>query len=133
MPRVEHLELLESDPLRVHGYLYDLVLNGVELGSGSIRCHRPDWQSRIFKTIGLAEEEAQQKFGFLLEAFRYGAPPHGGIALGMDRIAALMAGDESIREVIAFPKTASGQCLLSGAPTRVPEQALTEVHLSIRE
>ena len=96
---------------------YDLVLNGWELGSGSVRIHRPDMQQRIFSLLGIAEDEAQSRFGFLLDAFRYGAPPHAGFAFGIDRLVAILAGEENIREVIAFPKTQSGADPLTGAPT----------------
>jgi aspartyl-tRNA synthetase len=102
-------------------YAYDIVLNGSEIGGGSIRIHKSEIQSRVFKVIGLSEAEAESKFGFLLEAFNYGPPPHGGIALGLDRLCALLAGADSIREVIAFPKTASGGDPLTGAPTVITD------------
>jgi aspartyl-tRNA synthetase len=122
-PMPEDLEHLESDPGRVRGRTYDCVLNGVELGSGSIRNHDRALQSRVFDALGIPEEEAEERFGFLLEALRYGAPPHGGIALGLDRIVMLLAGLDSIRDVIAFPKTTSAQCLMTGSPSPVePEQ-----------
>ncbi|MGI9118814.1 MAG: aspartate--tRNA ligase [Acidimicrobiales bacterium] len=124
MPHPDDLELLESDPLRVRSQSYDLVLNGWELGSGSIRIHRADIQSRIFAAIGVSETEAQARFGFLLDAFRYGAPPHGGFAIGLDRLVAILAGEDNIREVIAFPKTQSGQDPLTGAPAPVAPQVL---------
>ncbi|MDQ3204971.1 MAG: aspartate--tRNA ligase [Pseudomonadota bacterium] len=111
---------------------YDMVLNGNEIGGGSIRIHRSSMQSAVFELLGIGAEEAQGKFGFLLDALRYGAPPHGGIAFGIDRIAALMAGTESIRDVIAFPKTTTAQCLMTGAPSAVPDKQLAEVHVSIR-
>ncbi len=111
---------------------YDMVLNGNEIGGGSIRIHRSAMQSQVFDLLGIGREEAQLKFGFLLEALRYGAPPHGGIAFGIDRIAALMAGTESIRDVIAFPKTTTAQCLMTGAPSPIPEAQLAEVHVAVR-
>ena len=118
-PRTSHL--LDGDPadlLDVRSQAYDLVLNGWELGSGSVRIHRPDIQQQIFGLLGIGEEEAQAKFGFLLDAFRYGAPPHAGFAFGIDRLVALLAGEENIREVIAFPKTQSGADPLTSAPDR---------------
>ncbi len=122
-PKPEFVESFDSDPENALAYAYDITLNGNEIGGGSIRIHQRDIQERVFKVIGLSQQEAQSKFGFLLEAFNYGPPPHGGIALGIDRIAALMAGADSIREVIAFPKTASGADPLTGAPTPItPEQ-----------
>jgi aspartyl-tRNA synthetase len=112
---------------------YDMVLNGNEIGGGSVRIHRTAMQSTVFDLLGISKEEAQIKFGFLLEALQYGAPPHGGIAFGIDRIAALMAGTESIRDVIAFPKTASAQCLLTSAPSRIIDEQLAELHVKVRE
>ncbi len=111
---------------------YDMVLNGNEIGGGSIRIHRSSMQSAVFELLGIDAEEAQVKFGFLLDALKYGAPPHGGIAFGIDRIAALMAGTESIRDVIAFPKTTTAQCLMTGAPSAVPDAQLAEVHVAVR-
>jgi aspartyl-tRNA synthetase len=111
---------------------YDMVLNGNEIGGGSVRIHRSSMQSTVFDLLGIGREEAEAKFGFLLEALRYGAPPHGGIAFGIDRIAALMAGTDSIRDVIAFPKTASAQCLLTSAPSPVPDAQLAELHVRVR-
>ncbi len=131
-PREEDLELLESDPGRVRARAYDVVLNGIELGGGSIRIHSPEVQQRVFRAIDLGEEEARQKFGFLLDALSYGAPPHGGIALGLDRFIMLLAGADSIREVIAFPKTARGTCLLTDAPSDVADRQLQELGLKLR-
>ena len=111
---------------------YDMVLNGNEIGGGSIRIHRSSMQSAVFELLGIGADEAEAKFGFLLDALRYGAPPHGGIAFGIDRIAALMAGTESIRDVIAFPKTTTAQCLMTGAPSPIPDAQLAEVHVQVR-
>jgi aspartyl-tRNA synthetase len=118
-PKPEFADTFDKDPKDALAYAYDIVLNGSEIGGGSIRIHQRDVQQRVFKTIGLSQEEAESKFGFLLEAFNYGPPPHGGIALGLDRLCALLAGAASIREVIAFPKTASGGDPLTGAPTPI--------------
>lgn len=132
-PREEDLEKLETDPSAVKALAYDLVLNGSEIGGGSIRMHRRDIQARVFKVLGLTEEEARERFGFFMDALEYGAPPHGGIALGWDRIVALMAGESNIREVIAFPKTASAADLMSGAPATVDREQLEELGLIIRD
>jgi aspartyl-tRNA synthetase len=118
-PKPEYEASFATDPENALAYAYDIVLNGNEIGGGSIRIHKRGIQKEVFKVIGLSDEEAQNKFGFLLEAFNYGPPPHGGIALGLDRLCALLAGAESIREVIAFPKTASGGDPLTGAPTPI--------------
>jgi aspartyl-tRNA synthetase len=126
-PHDEHVALLEQDPGKVLCYRYDLVLNGFEIAGGSIRLHDPDVQKRVFSVLGISDEEAQEKFGFLLSALRYGAPPHGGIALGMDRIAMLLAGTDSIRDVIAFPKTQKGTDLMSDAPGAVSPGQLAEL------
>jgi aspartyl-tRNA synthetase len=133
MPREEHLEFLESDPGRVLGQLYDLVGNGAELASGSIRIHRRDIQERVMKVVGLSPEDAQRKFGFLLDAFDYGAPPHGGIAPGIDRLLAMLAGSDSIRDVIAFPKSTSGSGLMESCPSAVDDKQLKELHLKIEQ
>jgi aspartyl-tRNA synthetase len=132
-PREEDLPLLESDPGRARARAYDVVLNGIELGGGSIRIHRADVQSRMFRLIGIGEEEARAKFGFLLDAFRFGAPPHGGIALGLDRMCMLAAGAASIRDVIAFPKTASGACLMTESPSPVSPAQLAELGLALKK
>ena len=131
-PMDEDLPLLERDPLRVRAKAYDLVLNGVELGGGSIRIHRQDLQERVFALLGVSPSRARERFGFLLDAFRYGAPPHGGIAFGLDRFAMMLAHQESIREVIAFPKTQSASDLMTGAPAEVDPEALEQVHVQIR-
>ena len=130
MPHPEDLELMESDPLRVRSQAYDLVLNGWELGSGSVRIHRADVQSRIFRTLGISDDVAESRFGFLLGAFRYGAPPHAGFAFGIDRLVAIFAGEENIREVIAFPKTQSGTDLMTGAPKAITARQLRELRLA---
>lgn len=132
MPLDEDSDLLDRDPLAVRSQAYDVVLNGTELASGSLRIYDPTIQSRIFSVLGLSEQQAQEKFGFLLDAFQYGAPPHGGIAFGLDRLLMLMAGAESIRDVIAFPKTARGTDPLMEAPAAVDPKQLDEVHLAIR-
>jgi aspartyl-tRNA synthetase len=131
-PREGHEDLLTTDPGRALARAYDMVLNGSEIGGGSVRIHREDVQSKVFSAIGLTPEEARAKFGFLLDALQFGAPPHGGIAFGVDRIVAMMAGAESIREVIAFPKTQRAQCLLAQAPSPVDEQQLRELHIRVR-
>lgn len=132
-PKREDLDLLDTDPLKVRANAYDLVLNGVELGSGSIRNSDPDMQKKVFSVLGLDEATAYKKFGFLLEALSYGAPPHGGIALGLDRIVAIMAGEDSIREVLAFPKTQSAFCPLTEAPSDVEEKQLKELGIMIEK
>jgi len=130
-PQEKYHATLESDPGSVKGDLYDLVLNGYELASGSIRIHDPDLQKKIFKIVGFSEEEGQKKFGFLTEAFKYGAPPHGGIAPGLDRLVMLMAGETSIKEVIAFPKNSFAQSPMDECPNLVDQKQLDELHLSI--
>ncbi|HTP97045.1 MAG TPA: aspartate--tRNA ligase [Burkholderiales bacterium] len=131
-PADGHEELLESDPGSARAKAHDMVLNGWEIGGGSIRIHRQDVQSKVFRALAIGEEEARLKFGFLLDVLQYGAPPHGGIAFGLDRIVTLMAGAESIRDTIAFPKTQRAQCLLTHAPNVVDEQQLRELHIRIR-
>ncbi len=132
-PLDEDLDLLESDPAQVRSKSYDVILNGVEIGGGSIRIHQRELQTRVFKALGIEPEEAQDKFGFLLEAMGYGAPPHGGIALGLDRIIMLLAGEKSLRDVIAFPKTARAVDLMCGAPSTVSEKQFKELGLKLQE
>jgi aspartyl-tRNA synthetase len=132
-PAADHLDLLETDRGATLARAYDVVLNGLELGGGSIRINQPEVQRKMFRALGISDEDAQSRFGFLLEAFRYGAPPHGGIALGVDRIAMLMARAESLRDVIAFPKTARAQDLMSDAPGEVDTKQLDELGITTRE
>ncbi|MGO1071192.1 aspartate--tRNA ligase [Lysobacter sp. CA199] len=131
-PAVDDIADLRANAKTAVSRGYDMVLNGNEIGGGSIRIHRPQMQSAVFDLLGIGTEEAEAKFGFLLDALKYGAPPHGGIAFGIDRIAALMAGTESIRDVIAFPKTTTAQCLMTGAPSPIPDAQLAEVHVMVR-
>jgi len=131
-PLDDDIEKLESDPGVVRAKAYDLVLNGSEIGGGSVRIHDAALQSRMFKRLGISDEEAKERFGFFLEALEYGTPPHGGIALGVDRIVAILAGESSIREVIAFPKTANAVDLMAGAPSPVDAKQLRELHLKIQ-
>jgi aspartyl-tRNA synthetase len=132
-PKVDDVDDLVANAKTAVSRGYDMVLNGNEIGGGSVRIHRTAMQSTVFDLLGISKDEAQIKFGFLLEALQYGAPPHGGIAFGIDRIAALMAGTESIRDVIAFPKTASAQCLLTSAPSAIPDVQLAELHVKVRD
>jgi aspartyl-tRNA synthetase len=131
MPHPDDLELIETEPLNVRSQAYDLVLNGWELGSGSVRIHRADIQSRIFAALGISEEEAENRFGFLLGAFKYGAPPHAGFAFGIDRLTAIFAGVENIREVIAYPKTQSGTDVMTGAPKAITERQIRDLRIKI--
>ncbi|MCX7716067.1 MAG: aspartate--tRNA ligase [Endomicrobia bacterium] len=131
-PKIEEIDMLEEQPLKVHSRAYDIVVNGLELGGGSIRIHNYELQKKIFKILNLDEEEINDRFGFLLEALCYGAPPHGGIALGFDRLIALLTKVESIRDVIAFPKTQKGTCLLTGAPSSVSKHQLDEVNIQMK-
>lgn len=131
MPRKEDLEFLEKDPARVKADLFDVVLNGIELGSGSIRISQPEIQKRVMQVIGMSEKELAEKFGFLLEAYKYGAPSHGGMGLGFDRMVALMCGFNDIREVIAFPKTKSAESLMDGSPSPLDEKQLKELHIKL--
>jgi aspartyl-tRNA synthetase len=132
-PHDECVALLETDPGNVLCYRYDVVLNGFEIGGGSIRLHDPEVQARVFRALGISDEEARQKFGFLLDALRYGAPPHGGIAIGMDRLAMLLSGAESLRDVIPFPKTQKGTDLMTDAPNVVSPEQLVELHVRVVE
>jgi aspartyl-tRNA synthetase len=115
----EDIEMLEAEPGRVRAKAYDIVINGMEIGGGSIRICDQELQSKMFRCLGFSEEDANERFGFLLEAFKYGAPPHGGIAYGLDRLAMILTGRDSIRDVIAFPKVQNSSCLMTGAPTEV--------------
>jgi aspartyl-tRNA synthetase len=131
-PHEEDFDKLRSDPGAVRALAYDIVLNGTELGSGSIRIHRQDIQKQIFNALGMSDEEARSRFGFFLEALEYGTPPHGGIALGLDRIVMILAGADSLREVIPFPKTAKAVDLMVDAPTPVSETQLKELGIGVK-
>ncbi|MCD6041280.1 MAG: aspS, partial [Burkholderiales bacterium] len=132
-PKDGHESFIESAPEKAYAKAYDMVLNGWELGGGSVRIHRQEVQQAVFRALRMTPEESRAKFGFLLDALQYGAPPHGGIAFGLDRLTTLMAGADAIRDVIAFPKTQRGQDLLTGAPTEVTEKQLRELHIRLRK
>jgi aspartyl-tRNA synthetase len=133
MPMDEDLDKLESDPGSVRAKAYDIVLNGTEIGGGSVRIHQADVQARMFKALGLTDEVANEKFGFLLDAFKYGVPPHAGLAYGLDRLVMLMAKCDSIRDVIAFPKVKDASCLLTNAPDVVDAKQLSELSIAISQ
>ena len=131
MPMEEDLQYIDTDPGRVRAKAYDIVLNGVEMGGGSVRIHQADIQSKMFEVLGFTQERANDQFGFLLEAFKYGVPPHAGLAYGMDRMVMLMVGADSIRDVIAFPKVKDASCLMTEAPSAVDEKQLKELGIEI--
>ena len=132
-PNMEDIEKLDSNPGAVRSLGYDIVMNGYELGGGSIRIHNKALQAKIFTLLGIGDEESKEKFGFLMDAFRYGAPPHGGMAFGFDRIVMLLVGSNQIRDVIAFPKTTSALSLMDNSPSFVSNKQLKELHLSVNE
>jgi aspartyl-tRNA synthetase len=130
-PMEEDIPLLDTDPAKARAKAYDIILNGTELGGGSIRIFNTEMQAKMFKLLGFSDEEAWERFGFLMEAFKYGTPPHGGIAYGLDRLAMILTGSESIRDVIAFPKVQTASELMSGAPDLVDEKQLEELHIKL--
>ena len=132
MPHTDDIELLKTDPARVRGTAYDLVYNGTEFGSGSLRIHDPELQRTVLRALGISDEEIEQKFGFLLNALAAGAPPHGGIALGVDRIVQRFTNSMSLRDVVAFPKTTAARALFEGAPTKVGTKELDDLGLIVR-
>jgi aspartyl-tRNA synthetase len=132
-PHPEDMNKMDTDPGNIRSLGYDIVMNGYELGGGSIRIHNKELQAKIFTLLGISDEDAEEKFGFLMDAFKYGAPPHGGMAFGLDRIVMLLVGSNQIRDVIAFPKTTSAMSLMDNSPSPVDEQQLEDLHLSIIE
>ena len=133
MPMEEDLELIDTNPGAVRAKAYDIVLNGTEMGGGSIRIHQSDIQSKMFEVLGFTEEQAKDQFGFLLDAFKYGVPPHAGLAYGLDRMVMLMVGADSIRDVIAFPKVKDASCLMTEAPSPVDVKQLQELGIEVSE
>ena len=130
-PKPEDIKLLETHPEKIRANAYDMVVNGVELGGGSVRIHNKDLQQKMFMLLGFSEEEAQMKFGFLMQAFEFGAPPHGGIAFGFDRLCAIFGGHESIRDYIAFPKNNAGRDMMIDSPSQISDEQLKELHLKV--
>ncbi|MFA4846275.1 MAG: amino acid--tRNA ligase-related protein, partial [Patescibacteria group bacterium] len=133
MPHPDDIEKLDTDPASVRAWSYDMVLNGYEMASGSIRIHQPELQKKIFTLLGISPEEIERRFGHMLQAFRFGAPPHGGMAPGIDRLTMILAGEPNIREVMAFPKTGDAREPMTGAPTSLPAQQLKDVHITTAE
>ena len=129
----EDIDLMETQPDKCRALAYDIIYNGNELGGGSIRIHNSELQEKVFRLMGLSDEETQEKFGFMINAFKYGTPPHGGIALGLDRLVALLSKSNSIREVIAFPKNSQAKCLMTDAPANASEEQLRELYLKLIE
>jgi aspartyl-tRNA synthetase len=132
-PKEEEMDKMDSDPASIKARAYDLVMNGSEIGGGSIRIHNRKVQEQMFKLLGIEQDEAEEKFGFLLDAFKYGAPPHGGIALGVDRIVMLLTGAGSLRDVIAFPKNQKAQSMMDNSPAEVEQEQLDELHINIKK